>query len=142
MSDHPLITFIIVFAPLSLLAIGGASSIYAPLQHQAVDIYQWVGGREYLELFAIARVTPGPGSMLATLIGWRVAGLPGALVATLSLYIPCSVLCFRVAHTWNRYRRNRTPDVASAAASDDPDGRRRRDLRGGAGVHWLIVHIA
>jgi chromate transporter len=104
MSDHPLITLIIVFAPLSLLAIGGASSIYAPLQQQAVDVYQWVGGREYLELFAIARVTPGPGSMLATLIGWRVAGLPGALVATLSLYIPCSVLCFGVAHTWNRYR--------------------------------------
>jgi chromate transporter len=104
MSDHPLLALIIVVAPLSLLAIGGASSIYAPLQHQAVDIYQWMSGREYLELFAIARVTPGPGSMLTTLIGWRLAGLPGALTATLALYIPCSVLCFGVAHTWNRYR--------------------------------------
>lgn len=42
--------------------------------------------------------------MLAPLIGWHVAGLLGAVIATLSLYIPCSVLCFAVAHTWNRYR--------------------------------------
>lgn len=104
MSENPYLAFIIVFAPLSLLAIGGASSIYAPMQHQAVDVHHWMSGREYVELFAIARVTPGPGSMLAPLIGWHVAGLPGAVIATLSLYIPCSVLCFAVAHTWNRYR--------------------------------------
>jgi len=83
MSD--LISLIIVVAPLSLLAIGGASAIYAPLQHQVVDIHHWFSGREYLELFAIARVTPGPGSMLATIIGWRMAGLAGALAATLAL---------------------------------------------------------
>ena len=104
MRDDPLIQLIIVIAPLSLLAIGGASAIYAPLQQQTVDVYQWVSAREYLELFAIARVTPGPGSMLTTLIGWKVAGFLGALVATLALYVPCSMLCFGVAHTWNRYR--------------------------------------
>lgn len=104
MRDDPLLALIIVIAPLSLLAIGGASAIYAPLQHQTVDVYKWATGREFLEMFAIARVTPGPGSMLTTLIGWKVAGLAGALVATLALYVPCSVLCFAVAHAWNRYR--------------------------------------
>jgi chromate transporter len=104
MRDNPLIALIIVMAPLSLLAVGGASSIYAPLQQQAVDVQHWLTGREYIELFAIARVTPGPGSMLSTLIGWKVAGLAGALVATLALYIPCSLLCFTVTRTWNRYR--------------------------------------
>jgi chromate transporter len=107
MSDHPLLALIIVIAPLSLVALGGASAIYAPLQHQAVDVYHWVTGREYLELFAIARVTPGPGSMLTTILGWRVAGLPGALVATLALYIPSCALCFVVGRFWNRYRGSR-----------------------------------
>jgi len=107
MSDHPLVSLIIVIAPLSLLAIGGASAIYAPLQHQVVDVYHWFSGREYLELFAIARVTPGPGSMLATIIGWRIAGLAGALVATLALYVPSTTLCFFAARTWNRYRGSR-----------------------------------
>jgi chromate transporter len=104
MRDDPLIALIVVIAPLSLAAIGGASSIYAPLQHQAVDVYQWLSGREFLELFAIARVTPGPGSMLTTLIGWKIAGLAGALVATLALYVPSSMLCFAAARAWNRYR--------------------------------------
>jgi chromate transporter len=104
MRDDPLIQLLIVIAPLSLLAIGGASAIYAPLQHQTVDVYRWVSSREYLELFAIARVTPGPGSMLTTLIGWKVAGFLGALVATLALYVPSSMLCYGVAHAWRRYR--------------------------------------
>ena len=91
-------------APLSLLAIGGAASIYAPLQHQVVDVQKWFSGREYIEMFAIARVSPGPGSMLATIVGWRFAGLPGALTATIALYLPCSLLCFFVARAWNRYR--------------------------------------
>jgi chromate transporter len=104
MNEHPLIALIVIVAPLSLLAIGGASSIYAPLQHQTVDVMHWFSGREYLELFAIARVTPGPGSMLSTIIGWRVAGFAGALVATLALYVPSTVLCFVAARAWNRYR--------------------------------------
>ena len=104
MRDDPLIQLIIAIAPLSLLAIGGASAIYAPLQQQTVDVYRWVSAREYLELFAIARVTPGPGSMLTTLIGWKVAGFLGALVATLALYVPSSMLCYGVAHAWRRYR--------------------------------------
>lgn len=107
MRDDPLIQLLVVIAPLSLFAVGGASSIYAPLQHQAVDVYRWVEGREFLELFAIARVTPGPGSMITTLIGWKVAGFAGALLATLALYVPCSMLCFAVARSWKRYRGSR-----------------------------------
>ena len=104
MRDDPLIALMIIIAPLSIVAVGGASSIYAPLQHQTVDVHQWLSAREFLEMFAIARVTPGPGSMIATLIGWKVAGLPGALVATLSLFVPSCIVCFFVARAWNKYR--------------------------------------
>ena len=104
MRDDPLIALMIVIAPLSLVAFGGASSMYAPLQHQSVDVYHWLTAREYLEMFAIARVTPGPGSMITTLIGWQVAGIPGALVATLALFVPSSVLAIFLARIWNKYR--------------------------------------
>jgi chromate transporter len=104
MRDNVFLTLILIISPLSLAAIGGAASIYAPLQHQVVDVHQWISAREFLDLFAVARVTPGPGSMLATLIGWKVAGLSGAVVATLALYtLPCLV-CYGVARAWNRYR--------------------------------------
>lgn len=104
MREGPLIALVTILAPLSLAAIGGASSIYAPLQHQTVDVQQWLSPREFVELFAIARVTPGPGTMLATLIGWKVAGLSGALVATLALFLPSTLVCYLIARVWSRYR--------------------------------------
>jgi chromate transporter len=42
--------------------------------------------------------------MLVTLIGWKVAGWWGALVATLALFVPSSLLCYGVARIWNRHR--------------------------------------
>jgi chromate transporter len=42
--------------------------------------------------------------MLITLIGWKVAGLSGALVATLALYVPSSLLCYGLARVWNAHR--------------------------------------
>jgi chromate transporter len=104
MRETSLLTIIAVLAPLSLVSIGGASSVYAPLQHQTVEVLDWLTPQEFLELFAVARVTPGPGTMLATLIGFKVAGLAGAAVATLALFVPSSVLCFFVARVWSRYR--------------------------------------
>jgi chromate transporter len=104
MRENTLLALVTIIAPLSLAAIGGASSIYAPLQHQVVDVQQWLTAREFLDLFALARLTPGPGSMLATLIGWKIAGLSGALVATLALFVPPCLVCFFVARAWNRYR--------------------------------------
>ena len=104
MRDNDLLALIAILAPLSLVSIGGAASVYAPLQHQTVDVHHWLTGREFIDLFAIARITPGPGTMLATLIGWKVAGLSGALVATLALFLPACLLCFLVSRVWNRYR--------------------------------------
>jgi chromate transporter len=104
MRDSELLALVAILAPLSIASIGGAASVYAPLQHQTVDVYGWLTGQEFIDLFAIARVTPGPGTMMATLIGWKVAGLAGALTATAALFLPATVLCYLVARVWNRYR--------------------------------------
>jgi chromate transporter len=103
MREGVLLSLVAVLAPLSLAAIGGASSIYAPLQHQTVDVLGWLTPQEFVEFFAIARITPGPGSMLATLIGFKVAGLAGAVVATLALFVPSSLVCYAIARIWDHY---------------------------------------
>jgi chromate transporter len=104
MRDNPYLTLILVFVPFSLVSIGGGASIFAGVQHQSVDVYHWITAREFVDLFALARGAPGPGSMLITLIGWKVAGFPGALVATAALFIPSSVLCYVLARVWNAHR--------------------------------------
>ena len=104
MRDNIYFTLVVLLAPLSLASIGGATGIYAPLQHQTVEALGWITPREFVDLFAVSRLTPGPSSMLAPLIAWQVAGLTGAIVAMVALYLPSSLLCFGVARVWERYR--------------------------------------
>ncbi len=104
MRDNPLLALVYVFAPFSLLSIGGGPSIFAPMQHETVDVWQWLTAREFIDLFAIARTAPGPGAMLTTLIGWKVAGWWGALAATLALFGPASLLCYFAARLYDRHR--------------------------------------
>jgi chromate transporter len=99
-----LLALALVFAPLSLLSIGGGASLLAEIEHQSVAGHAWTTQREFADLFAISRAAPGPGTMLSTLIGWKVAGWAGALTATVALYLPSSLLVYGAARLWGRWR--------------------------------------
>ncbi len=93
-----------LFAPLSIATIGGGQTIIAAIQRQVVDVHHWMTTAQFVNDFAIARMAPGPGSLLATLIGWQVAGFWGAVIATLALFGPTAFLIYGVAHLWRRHR--------------------------------------
>lgn len=93
-----------VFAPLSLATVGGGQAVVVDIQHQVVDIHHWMTATQFLNDFAIARMAPGPGSLLATLIGWQVAGFWGALVATVAMFGPTAVLLYGIARVWKNHR--------------------------------------
>jgi chromate transporter len=102
-----LIALGVVFAPLSLLSFGGGNAVIADIAHQAIAVQGWTSEREFADLFALSRAAPGPGSMLAALIGWKAAGVPGALVATLAFYVPSAALVLVVVRLWGRWRGSR-----------------------------------
>ena len=93
-----------VFAPLSLVTVGGGQTTIAEIQYQVVEIHHWMSAQEFLNAFAIARLAPGPGSLLVTLIGWHVSGFWGAVVATLAIFGPTAFLVYGVAYLWKRKR--------------------------------------
>ncbi|MFC4277458.1 chromate transporter [Achromobacter aloeverae] len=95
-----------VFAPLSFLTVGGGQSVVADIHRQAVVAYGWMNDTQFLDLFALSRVTPGPGSLLVTLVGWQVAGLLGALVASFAIFVPSSLLVYGLARVWSRYKHS------------------------------------
>ena len=94
----------IVFAQLSLLAFGGGTSILGEMQRQVVDVHHWMSAQDFAALYALAQAAPGPNMLITTLVGWRVAGVPGALVATAGLCGPSSVLTFVAVGMWYRFR--------------------------------------
>ena len=92
------------FASISLLAFGGVGALTPEIHRMVVDQQEWMDGRVFVDLFAIAQGAPGPNVLFITLIGWWVAGVPGAIVATLALSLPGSILTYFVARLWLRFR--------------------------------------
>ena len=92
------------FALMSLFAIGGANSAVPEMHRVAVEIEQWMTERQFADMFALAQLTPGPNVIIVTLIGYHVAGLAGALVATLAMCGPTCVFAFYVGRAWERFK--------------------------------------
>jgi chromate transporter len=69
---------------------------------------------DFTALFAIAQAAPGPNFMISTLVGWKAAGVPGAIVATLAMCAPSCLLTYWVAKAWDRYRETRWRRVLAA----------------------------
>ncbi len=92
------------FLVLSLLSIGGANAIIPEIHLRAVDIHHWMTDADFSQMFALSQAAPGPNVLIVSLIGWKVAGIAGALVAIVSMCGPSSLLTYQVAHYWDRFR--------------------------------------
>jgi len=90
-----------LFALLSMLAIGGGAGVLPDMQRAAVA-HGWVTPHEFLQMFAISRAAPGPGSQIVVLIGQKAAGLAGAAVAFMAMFGPSSLIVFFTARFWHR----------------------------------------
>jgi chromate transporter len=99
-----LLTLAGYFALLSLFAIGGANAALPEMHRLAVEVMHWMNDQQFANMYAIAQVTPGPNVIIVTLIGYHVAGLLGALVATLAMCGPTCVFAFFVGHIWDRFK--------------------------------------
>jgi chromate transporter len=103
MREVSLGALLLLFAPLSLLSVGGGQSVLAEIQSIVVG-NGWMTQTEFLNTYAIARVAPGPTSLIVTLIGWKVAGWQGAIVASIAIFVPSSLLLYSVINVWARFR--------------------------------------
>jgi len=92
------------FALLSFLAIGGVNTLLPEIHRRVVDMEHWMTDVDFAQAFAIAQAAPGPNMLIVSVIGWKVSGVLGALVATVAICAPSSVLTFAVAHVWDRFR--------------------------------------
>lgn len=104
MDEDALLQLAAVFAPLSLVAFGGGPTIVAEIERQTVAVHGWLTHQDFIDIFAISRVAPGPGILMITLIGWKVAGWLGAIVASFAFYIPSGLLVFGASLLWRRHR--------------------------------------
>lgn len=94
------------FSVASLLAYGGGAGI--PLMERiAVREAGWIGEREFASAIAFGQVVPGPVMVIATLIGYRAAGVAGAIAATLGVFLIPAVLAAAAARQMGQSPRRR-----------------------------------
>jgi chromate transporter len=112
---NPVLTLAWTFGLMSLFAVGGANSAIPEMHRVTVDVQHWLSDKQFADMFAISQMSPGPNVLIVTLIGYSVAGLAGALVATISMCVPTAVLAYGVSRLMTRSSRSRWPAIIQAA---------------------------
>ena len=93
------------FLQVGLFSIGGGYAAIPLIQNQAVDLNAWLTAEQFMDLATIAEMTPGPiGINAATFVGMQIAGLPGALLASLGFVFPSLVIVSALSVCYLRYR--------------------------------------
>jgi chromate transporter len=92
------------FALLSLVSVGGMPSVMPEMQRVVVDVQGWMSAAEFTQLFAVAQAAPGPNVLVTALIGWKVAGPAGGMVALGAFCGPAAALAYALGGFWDRMR--------------------------------------
>ena len=94
----------IEFAKISLVCVGGGYASMPLIQSAVVDTYHWLSLSEFIDIFTISQMTPGPiGINAATFAGMKIAGMGGAVCATMGFVTPSIFLCIALAKIIFKY---------------------------------------
>lgn len=93
------------FFQVGLFSIGGGYAAMPLIQGQVVDINGWLTLTEFTDLITIAEMTPGPIAVnSATFVGMQIAGLSGAVIATVGCIAPSCVIVSLLAFLYFKYK--------------------------------------
>ncbi len=99
------IRLFISFFQIGAFSFGGGMAAIPLVQEQIVSKLQWLTMTEFSDLITLAEMTPGPIAVnSATFVGTKVAGLPGALVATLGCVTPSIIIVGILSFLYYRYK--------------------------------------
>ena len=92
------------FVQVGLFCVGGGYASMPLIQAQVIDVHGWLSMSEFIDIFTISQMTPGPiGINAATFVGMKVAEFLGAIVATLGFVTPSFILGIILAKLFFKY---------------------------------------
>ncbi|MEI9948488.1 MAG: chromate transporter [Pseudomonadota bacterium] len=92
-----------LFFRTSLVSFGGLYGALPELQRVFVVEHHFLSSQQLIQNYVIGQLVPGPNMVACTLIGLQIAGVPGALAASLGTYLPPILLISAVASAFHRY---------------------------------------
>lgn len=93
------------FLQIGSFSIGGGYAIIPLIQEQVVNSHNWITIQEYTDIITISQMTPGPLVVnTASFVGIRIAGIPGAIVATLGSVLSGFILCILLYNFFKKHK--------------------------------------
>ena len=109
LASWPLVLRVAVyFAEAGVFVFGSGLAIVPFLRGGVVEHFHWLDDHQFLDAVAVAMITPGPVVITVAFVGFLVAGLAGALAASLGVFLPCYLFVIVLAPHYRRYAENRS----------------------------------
>ena len=105
--DNRLVLLGLFFLKVGSLLFGSGMVLFAFIQRDVVDRYGWLSQQQLINAIAVGQMTPGPVLSSATFIGYLVSGWPGALVATVAVFVPSFIIVALMGPVIPRLRQSR-----------------------------------
>jgi len=94
------------FCLIGALAFGGGYAALPLIQQQCVEKYNWLTMTEFSDLLTLSQITPGPIAInSSTFVGMKVAGIPGALIASFAFMLPPFLIVSVLYIIYRKYGR-------------------------------------
>lgn len=93
------------FFQVGLFSFGGGYAALPLIQEQVIDVHPWLTYTEFVDILTISQMTPGPIAInTSTFVGTKVAGFPGAIIATLGCITPSAIIVLTLATLYYKYK--------------------------------------
>jgi len=100
-----LLSLLFTFMKIGVLCFGGAYAAIPVVEREVVDVLHWMTYTEFADLLVIDEITPGPILVnSASYIGMKMAGVPGAIAATIGCCIPPCIITLILIYIYRKYR--------------------------------------
>ena len=101
---YQILILFLTFAKVGLFTFGGGYAMIPIIQKEVSEKRKWVDEREILDIIAISESTPGPIAVnLATYVGYKIAGVFGAIFSTLGLALPSFVIILAISFFYDEF---------------------------------------
>src|SRR5439155_4801749 len=94
------------FTEAGAFVFGSGLAVVPFLHGGVVDDFHWLNERQFLDAVAIAMITPGPVVITVAFIGFLVAGLTGAVVSAIGVFLPPYLIVIFVAPHFRRWSKS------------------------------------
>ena len=125
-----------------LMAFGGGFASVPIMYHEVVEVNGWMPGGTFMNGIILGQVTPGPIVITATFIGYLLAGVPGAVIASICIFLPSFLIVIGVAPFYGRLAASPVfKGVILAVLCSFVGLLVSVALRFGLQVHWDLIHV-